>query len=198
LRRSCAAFAVIISSVVLAQDDSRDVLLEWLAQAGTETAAAAIRGLEELDPAVRDQLAPTLAAWIVEFRDAALARGVEEIPPEIREALAGFVPEKALDSVRWRAEHGAPVEGGSLFQAGSIRAVTLDHVIVFTTAAEAADATLWAHEIFHVMQYRKWGVDGFARRYLADHGAIEHEAKEFRWQWMKATGRVPPSGISLR
>lgn len=191
MRRSTAVFAVVLSSVALAQEASREALLEWLTQTGTGTAAAAIRGLEELDPAVRAQLAPTLAAWIMEFRNAAVERGVEEIPPEIREALAGFVAEEILDSVRWRIEQTVAAEGRSLLQVGAIRAVTLDHVILFTTAAEAADATLWAHEIFHVMQYRKWGVEEFARRYLADHAVIEHEAKEFRWQWMKASGRVP-------
>jgi hypothetical protein len=41
------------------------------------------------------------------------------------------------------------------------------------------------------MQYRDWGVDGFAARYLADYEAVEHDAAEFRWQWMRATGRVP-------
>jgi hypothetical protein len=44
----------------------------------------------------------------------------------------------------------------------------------------------WAHELWHVMQYKRWGVDGFVRRYLGNEfgfrgrgsqaNAIEEEA----------------------
>ena len=136
-------------------------------------------------------LAPTLAEWIVEFRDDAIQRGVAEIPVEVRESLEGFVPEEVLDNVRWRIDGAVALVGQNLFFTGPVRAVTLDDVILFADTAEAADVTLWAHELFHVMQYAEWGVEGFATRYLEDHRAIEHDAREFRWSWMKATGRVP-------
>lgn len=138
-----------------------------------------------------ESLAPTLAEWIIEFRDDAIERGAEKAPVEIREALSGFVPAAVLESVRWRVDGTVAVVGQNLFFTGPVRAVTLDNVILFADAQEAADATLWAHELRHVMQYREWGVEGFAARYLDDHRAIEHEAREFRWRWMKATGRVP-------
>ncbi|HSG65666.1 MAG TPA: DUF4157 domain-containing protein, partial [Gammaproteobacteria bacterium] len=92
-----------------------------------------------------------------------------------------------------RIDRETSVAGQSLFQLGAVRAVTLDNVILFAGADEASDATLWAHELYHVMQYRDWGIEGFAARYLADHRTVEHEAREFRWRWMKATGRVPPA-----
>jgi len=62
---------------------------------------------------------------------------------------------------------------------------------VFATREAALTPALWAHEIVHVEQYRDWGVAGFVARYLDDYEAVEHDAAEFRWQWMKATGRVP-------
>jgi hypothetical protein len=42
--------------------------------------------------------------------------------------------------------------------------------------AAQTDAKLWAHELTHVMQYERWGADGFARRYLENYQAVEKEA----------------------
>jgi hypothetical protein len=130
---------------------------------------------------------PMAAGWIASFRDDAIARGVERIPVEIRATLSGFVPATVLDEVRWRVEGPTTMAGLAMFQTGSAYAVSLDNVILFAGAEEAADPSLWAHEIYHVMQYRQWGIEGFASRYLADHRAVEHEAKEFQYRWWKAT-----------
>jgi hypothetical protein len=136
-------------------------------------------------------LAPALSQWILSERNAALERGVAPIPPDVRETLAGFVAGEILGAVRWRVDD-APLSGyPALFSMGATPAVTLDYVVIFATADAARDPTLWAHEIYHVGQYRDWGIDGFAERYLADYEAVEHDAAEFRWQWMKATGRLP-------
>ena len=35
---------------------------------------------------------------------------------------------------------------------------------------------MWAHELAHVEQYRRMGVDGFAAAYITDWRAIEREA----------------------
>ena len=48
-------------------------------------------------------LSPMLARWIESSRDAAIAQGVEKIPESIRASLAGYVPDKTLAHVRWRA-----------------------------------------------------------------------------------------------
>jgi hypothetical protein len=137
-------------------------------------------------------LAPALGQWIVIERDAALGRGVEPIPPEVREVLAGFVEEEVLDVARWRVDDSAMSMYPAFFRLGGTPAVTLDYVVIFDSAEHGADPSLWAHELYHVGQYQEWGIDGFAARYLADYEAVEHDAAEFRWQWMKATGRVPP------
>jgi hypothetical protein len=137
-------------------------------------------------------LAPALSQWIVIERDAALERGVEPIPSDVREVLAGYVAEEILDVARFRVDDVASSMYPAFFRLGGTPAVTLDYVVIFDSAAHAADPSLWAHELFHVGQYQEWGLDGFAERYLADYEAVEHDAAEFRWQWMKATGRVPP------
>jgi Domain of unknown function (DUF4157) len=133
-----------------------------------------------------------LTAWIKNRRDAAVARGVAEIPPDIREALAGYVADDVLDRVRWRVGDSSLAGEQAVFHFGATPAVTLDYVILFKSSENAReDPSLWAHELVHVAQYREWGVAGFAQRYLEDYEAVEHDAAEFRWQWMKTTGRVP-------
>jgi hypothetical protein len=150
--------------------------------------------LSALDPAVRQMLAPVLSGWITGTRDAAIAQGVEAIPDEIRAALAGYVADEILDRVRWRVDNGLLSVQQGLFRFGYTPAMTLDYVILFVDEHDARDdPKLWAHELFHVMQYRDWGVAGFAERYLDDHAAVERDAAEFRWQFMRATGRVPPT-----
>ena len=139
-------------------------------------------------------LAPTLAELIITEREAALERGVEPIPPDVRAALTGFVAEEVLDKVRWRVDADAASFYPAFFTIGATPAVTLDYVVIFAAVEHARDPSLWAHEIHHVGQYRAWGIDGFADRYLADYQAVEHEANEFHWQWTKATGRIPAPG----
>ena len=145
-----------------------------------------------------EYLAPLLAGWIVSERDAAKARGVSAIPEPIRAALAGYVPEPILDRVRWREGASELSLPQNVIRFGHVPAVTLDDVIVFQERRAALeDPKLWAHELKHVMQFAEWGVDGFATRYLSDYEAVEREAAEFRWEFMKRAGlipEVPPAG----
>jgi hypothetical protein len=146
-----------------------------------------------LGPVVAQSLAPVLAAWIVAARDSARASGVEPIPPAIRSALAGYVPDDVLERVRWREDGDEVSLPQSAIRFGDVPAMTLDDVVVFRDREVAlGDPKLWAHELKHVMQFAEWGVQGFAQRYLADYEAVEAEAAEFRWEFMKQAGLVPP------
>jgi hypothetical protein len=142
-------------------------------------------------------LSPMLASWIESSRDAAIAQGVEKIPESIRASLAGYVPDKTLARVRWRAKGGSDFslqQGAFLFK--DAQAVTLDYVVVFADESEARnDPKLWAHELRHVMQFEEWGVEGFAARYLADSAAVEDVASEYRWQFMKLRGLIPAPSV---
>ena len=142
-------------------------------------------------------LAPMLAKWIESSRDAAIAQGVAKIPESIRASLAGYVPDKTLARVRWRAGGGSDFslqQNAFLFQ--DAQAVTLDYVVVFADENEArSDPKLWAHELRHVMQFEEWGVEGFAARYLADSAAVEDVASEYRWQFMKVRGLIPAPSV---
>ncbi|HEU4616664.1 MAG TPA: DUF4157 domain-containing protein [Gammaproteobacteria bacterium] len=142
-----------------------------------------------LDPLLKGTSADVLAALIAGSRDDAVAQGVEPIPAAIRAELAGYVPEEILDRVRWCVACGGPFTlQQNTFLLGKAPAITLDYVVVFQRREDAlGDPSLWAHELKHVMQYRDWGVDGFAARYVDDYQAVESEAAEYRWQWMKKT-----------
>jgi hypothetical protein len=167
----------------------------WLAVGLAVAAAAQDAGERPVPPAsplIVESLAPLLAAWITAARDAARAQDLEAIPAPIRAALAGHVPEDVLDRVRWLETGDDLSLPQNVIRFGHVPAMTLDDVVVFQERRAALeDPKLWAHELRHVMQFEEWGVDGFARRYLADYEAVESEAAEFRWQFMKEAGLIP-------
>lgn len=181
-RLAALAATVFVAVAACAQDD--------------RAPASSVGG--SLTPTMAAAFAPLLASWIVESRDVAVAQGVEPMPAEVRHALAGYVPEAILDRVRWRAgDSGSLTLQRNIFQFGEAPAMVLDHVVVFADAANGPkDAKLWAHEIKHVMQFAEWGVSEFALRYLRDYAAVEHDAAEFRWQWMKAEGLTPAPSVA--
>lgn len=124
--------------------------------------------------------APALQELIARSRDDALRQGVRPIPPAIRQNLAGFIPDHVLDAARYRVQGG----GDLTLQVNSIRygeaqAITLDYVIVFKFDNDALyNPSLWAHELTHVIQYRRWGLRDFSIRYLRDYNSVEREAYE--------------------
>jgi hypothetical protein len=177
----------------------RPRLLSILLAISLAPTLAAPQAGEPLDPALKRIVAPVLRDWIVTSRDAAFAQGVRTIPAEIRAAVNGYVPADVLDRVRWRVDTSSYLSvQQSLFRLGATPAMTLDDVVIFAEESDALeDPTLWVHELFHVMQYRDWGVDGFVARYLEDYQAVEHDAAEYRWEWMKRTGRIPKSTAGM-
>lgn len=169
-----------------ASSDMLALLSAWL----TAGRASIEERLDALEPAVRAAAAPAVAALIAASRDDALARGVEPIPAAIRSEIGDYVPSDVLDAVRWCSACGGELSlQTGTFRLGLAPAITLDHVVVFADREAAlTDPALWIHELRHVMQFRDWGVDGFAARYVADYAAVEREAAEFRWEWVQRTG----------
>jgi hypothetical protein len=131
-----------------------------------------------IPPSLRERGAKLLAELIQASRESAISNGVKPIPPRIHDALIGFFPESILRKVRYSSgDADAITIPGLALTYGHIDAVTLVDVIVFQDdRAAQTDAKLWAHELTHVMQYERWGVDGFATGYLKDYQAVEKEA----------------------
>jgi Domain of unknown function (DUF4157) len=121
-----------------------------------------------------------LAELIQSAREVAIANGVRPVPPQIHRALLGYFPDAMLRRVRFAAGHADPITiPGLAMSYGDIDAVTLvDVVLVRDEYAAGSDAKLWAHELTHVMQYERWGVEAFAARYLQDTNAVEQEARD--------------------
>jgi hypothetical protein len=141
---------------------------------GEEDAASAV------DEAIVQAGAPLFQALILHSRDEALASGVEPIPDDIRRKLAGFVAEGILNAARFRVQGGDELSlQFNAMHYGDTLAITLDHVIVFKESDNALhDVSMWVHELTHVEQYQRWGIRGFAVRYLRDADGVEAEAYE--------------------
>jgi hypothetical protein len=122
--------------------------------------------------------AQLLAQFIAESRQQVLAAGTRPVPQQIVQGLSGYFPPELLRQVRYRSGGSTEMSlPGLAFQYGDAAAITMIDVVVFQSEADAqSDLKLWAHELTHVMQYRRWGVDGFAARYVADGNAVEREA----------------------
>lgn len=117
------------------------------------------------------------AGWLAASARSAEAEGVGPMPAPVREALTGFVDDDSLERVRYRIGGGSAASLQTYaFLNPRTRAVALDGVIVFRDGENAAKPRYWVHEIVHLEQIRRWGLDGFARRYLADATAVEAEA----------------------
>lgn len=127
--------------------------------------------------AALERAGDALETWIRTSRATALTQGVAPIPADLKAELKGFFPEARLDKVRFRVggEQDWSLQG-NLLAMPSTKAITLDDVIVFRDDKTARDLRIWAHELAHVEQYERWGIDGFARRYLVDFRTIEADA----------------------
>jgi hypothetical protein len=133
-----------------------------------------------IPPSLLDRGAGLLADLIRSARESAIANGVRPVPSAIHRALLGFFPDAILRKVRYCGGQADNITiPGLALTYGHVDAVTLGDVIMFRDdRASRTDSKLWAHELTHVMQYERWGIDGFARRYLQDYEAVEREARD--------------------
>jgi Domain of unknown function (DUF4157) len=126
--------------------------------------------------------ASALANALVASRDAAWEQGTAPMPPQIREALLAWYPADLLDSIEYRV---GVTEDGSVqslaMRYGDATAVAAIDTIIFRNISDAENnVALWGHEVKHVEQFQRWGLMGFARRYVRDHAAVEAEAYDIQ------------------
>jgi hypothetical protein len=142
--------------------------------------ALPVRAQPVLPPSLLERGAKLLATLIQAAREGAIANGVKPMPPRIHSALLGFFPDAILRKVRFASGHADAISiPGLAMSYGHIDAVTLVDVILFQDDHAAhTDAKLWAHELTHVMQYERWGIEEFVKRYLQDYDAVEQEARD--------------------
>lgn len=124
-----------------------------------------------------ETLGPLLAEAIRHSRNDARGAGTRSIPPDIHRALSVHFNQNLLRRVQFRVGQGNDLS----VQANAIRfgdavAVALIDTIVFKSGGYVNDVALWAHELGHIMQYEKWGLGDFAKKYVRDYAAVEREA----------------------
>ena len=125
-------------------------------------------------------------------------RNARPIPYSVRAALAPYFPPAVIARAKYaigRTDITLPnfIDQVYRFQ-GDDFAVTIDDIIVFNTdPGDFQDNPLWwTHEMTHVQQYWRWGVERFAYEYMIDHSAVEAEADNNAGNIVY--GRIPADG----
>jgi hypothetical protein len=103
------------------------------------------------------------------------------IPANVMQALKGNYPDDVLENARYAigAISIAVPDVVINFQKiayGDEFAVTVGNVTVFSEEP-GNNLHWWAHEMQHQVQYKEWGTDEFAYKYITDCHAVESEAE---------------------
>jgi hypothetical protein len=143
-----------------------------------------------------DYAGSALAGLIDGARQQAIADGVRPIPAAVYRSLLGYFPAALLQKCRFAVGHSRALTLPALaFSYGDATAITLGDVVLFKNERLADnDLRVWAHELTHVMQYQRWGIEGFAERYVRDSGAVEQEAIDNANRfaaWLPRRGMAP-------
>ena len=142
---------------------------------------------------VLEYAAAALTQLIEDTRQQAIADGVRPVPAAVSRALLGYFPAALLQKTRFASGTARPLSLPALaFTYGDAVAVTVGDVVLFQSERKAqTDLKVWAHELTHVMQYQRWGIDGFADRYVRDSAAVEQEAIDNANRFMVWLSRKP-------
>ena len=139
---------------------------------------------EAIEGTVRDIFNPAGAALATAIRHARAqaSRGAQGVPTRIRDELRGIVPDDVLNDARWNSldKNHIDLAALTLLHNNDIAAVTVGHVIVFDRSEDAErNWRLWAHELFHTIQYSNMGIEGFAHEYITGPEALERPARDY-------------------
>lgn len=107
--------------------------------------------------------------------------GCRPMPADIQETLSRFYPRALMSGVCYNTFDPQRVALDNLLLRDftNVGAVTLEDVVVFrnrTGPTSPDDKITWAHELMHVVQYRRLGLEGFANLYTYQFDALESEA----------------------
>lgn len=155
------------------------VLSEQTRSSSQQLAAEAQRRSERLVRRSGRVTGPVLAQAIRHAEAQAASADAKPIPADIVKTLAPHFSPEVLQSVRWSTGNGRIDLGTFLTeQYMDEGAVALNRQIVFSSERLTRNIWIWAHELAHVEQYRRMGVNRFAAAYIADWSKIEREATD--------------------
>jgi hypothetical protein len=150
-----------------------------LAASGAQASANVLRGENPLEVT-----AAPLAAAIHAAREKFIS-SARPLPQDMINALRGQFDDTTLQRARYsigNVQITLPsIIGQGNRMMGQDYAVTVDDVIVFNTNPPpfASNPIWWTHELTHIQQYSRWGVERFAWEYARDFGhSVENEAVE--------------------
>ncbi len=157
-----------------------------------------VRAQPVIPPGLLDYAGSALGALIDSARQQAIADGVRPIPSPVYRTLLGYFPAALLQKCRFAVGNAHALTLPALaFSYGDAAAITLGDVVLFKNERIAEnDLKIWAHELTHVMQYQRWGIEGFAGRYVRDSNAVEQEAIDNANRfaaWLPRRGLPPAS-----
>jgi hypothetical protein len=123
--------------------------------------------------------ASLVSDWIWASRNDAVSAGVSPIPFHIYQRLRNYYSDDLLQRVYYRVGRGNELSLPNLaFGLYHRDAIALYDVIVFRRGYDAEnDDELWAHEVAHIDQYMRWGLQKFSIRYLRSWNSVEAEAR---------------------
>jgi hypothetical protein len=113
----------------------------------------------------------SVAAGIIASHDAVINSGGQPIPARLRKTLRRWYPDDILNTVRWtciKEPMQQFLRDAQMNFSTDTLAITVMNAVIFRSSDLADDGALWAHELYHVQQYRDWGVFGFAKRWVDD------------------------------
>ncbi|MFN3818580.1 DUF4157 domain-containing protein [Blastomonas sp.] len=155
------------------------VLGKQTAQSSRQIASRAQRGSSRLVQRSASITGPVLAQAIRHAETQASRAGAQSIPEPMTRVLAPYFDAELLASVRWTIGAGR-LDLGTLLtdQYMDEGAVALNRQVVFSSERLTENVWIWAHELAHVEQYRRMGINRFAAAYIRDWQAIEREATD--------------------
>jgi hypothetical protein len=136
------------------------------------------RGQPVIAEGMLDYASGALATLIDGARRQAIADGVRPIPPLVYRSLLGYFPAALLQKCRFAVGGTTALSLPALaFSYGGATAIALGDIVLFKSESVAeSNLKVWAHELTHVMQYQRWGIEGFADHYVRASRAVEQEA----------------------
>ncbi|WP_017671428.1 DUF4157 domain-containing protein [Blastomonas sp. AAP53] len=146
-------------------------------QSSRQLATQARNGSEQLVRRSSRLTGPVLAQAIRHAEAQASRAGPRPVPEDMARILRPYFAPDLLASVRWTIGTGR-VDLGTLLTEQYMEegAVALNRQVVFSSERLTGNVWIWAHELAHVEQYRRMGINRFAAAYIADWRAIEREA----------------------
>lgn len=151
-----------------------------------------LRKIARLDANTPEQIVEAVAsapfeivlATYLEAAHGVLDPAAKPVPKSIRKLLKNHFDAATLESAKYLVSSFGftlpeVINGTRVFMGDHAFAVAVGSVIVFSIEPDSSDTAIrwWAHELAHVDQYGRWGIDGFSERYVKNFAEIETEAE---------------------